>query len=386
VIDLSHVRVVDNHVHPWRQSTQQVTAEELAGHFAFSDAALSSVRDEYLPLAELEGLLRLFRNTNLGVSYFLRELAHFLEVEENWPEVIQARNAVAGADYRAWTTRLFDDVKLSTLLVDEGGSRPRITLDELSQTVPARLRRVARSDNFVRDLLPDADSWPTFFRKYQELLEAAIQDGAIAFKSVIAYRTGLDIQPVSEDEARRNFEATRDAPLIEQKPFRDFLLCHTMDVARERRLWIHIHTAVGDPDIVFQRANPAQLYPLLHSQRFRANRVVLVHGGWPWVGEAAAMVAILPNVYLDVSEGTIFGMPNMRQRIYEVLEACPYSKILYGADGSVPEALWIVARRYKAVLGRVLAELVGEGFCSTREAYDVGTAILAANAERLYEL
>jgi hypothetical protein len=386
VIDLSHVRVVDNHVHPWRQSTQQVSAEELAGHLAFSDGALTSVRDEYLPLAELEGMLRLFRNTNLGVSYFLRELAHFLDVEEAWPAVIEARNAAAGADYRTWTTRLFDDVRLSTLLVDEGGARPRITLDELSQTVSARLRRVARSDNFVRDLLPDADSWPTFFRKYQEALEAAIADGAIAFKSVIAYRTGLDIQPVSEAEAIRNFEASRDAPELEQKPLRDFLLCHTMDVARERGLWIHIHTAVGDPDIVYQRANPAQLYPLLHSKRFRTNRVVLVHGGWPWVGEAAAMVAILPNVYLDVSEGTIFGMPNMRQRIYEVLEACPYSKILYGADGSLPEALWIVARRYKAVLGRVLGELVGEGFCSKREAYDIGTAILAANAERLYEL
>ena len=174
MIDLSDVRIVDNHVRPWRQSTQQVTAEELAGHFAFSDAALTSVRDEYLPLAELEGLLRLFRNTNLGVSYFLRELAHFLDVEETWPAVIQARNAVAGADYRAWTTRLFDDVQLSTLLVDEGGSRPRITLDELSQTVPARLRRVARSDNFVRDLLPDADSWPTFFRNTWPLIRPTI--------------------------------------------------------------------------------------------------------------------------------------------------------------------------------------------------------------------
>src|SRR5207237_2480733 len=104
VIDLSHVRVVDNHVHPWRQSTQQVTAEELAGHVAFSDGALTSVRDEYLPLAELEGTLRLFRNTNLGVSYLLRELAHLLEVEETWPAVVEARNAVASADYRAWTT------------------------------------------------------------------------------------------------------------------------------------------------------------------------------------------------------------------------------------------------------------------------------------------
>jgi predicted TIM-barrel fold metal-dependent hydrolase len=159
-----------------------------------------------------------------------------------------------------------------------------------------------------------------------------------------------------------------------------------MDVARERDLWLHIHAAVGDPDIVYQRANPALLYPLLHSERFRANKVVLVHGGWPWVGEAAAMVAILPNVYLDVSEGTIFGMPNMRQRILEAVEACPYTKILYGADGSVPEALWIVAKRYKAVLGRVLEDLTAEGFCSRRDAHQIGRCILSENATRLYQL
>ena len=211
-------------------------------------------------------------------------------------------------------------------------------------------------------------------------------DGAIAFKSVIAYRTGLDVRPVAEDEARRNFEASRDDAESTQKPFRDFLLCHTMDVARERGLWIHIHAAVGDPDIIYARANPALLYPLLHSERFRANQVVLVHGGWPWVGEAAAMVAILPNVYLDVSEGTIYGMPNIRQRIFEALEACPYTKILYGADGSLPEALWIVARRYKAVLGRVLEELMAEGFCSRGEAYKMARGILSDNAVRLYGL
>jgi predicted TIM-barrel fold metal-dependent hydrolase len=386
VIDLSHVRVVDNHVHPWRESTQQMTADELAGQVAFSDTLVSSVREEYLPLAELDGPLRLFRNTNLGVNYFLRELARFLDVQETWQAVIEARNAAARADYRAWTSRLFENVQLTALLVDEGGAQPRITLEELSRTVPAKLRRVARCDNFVRDLLAETASWSTFFQKYQESLEAAIAEGAIAFKSVIAYRTGLDVQPVSEAEARLNFEQTRTAPIIEQKPFRDFLLCHTLDVARERDLWIHVHVGAGDPDIVYQRANPAPLYPLLHSDRFRANRVVLIHGGWPWAGEGAAIAAILPNVYLDVSEGTLFGMPNMRQRIYEALEACPYSKILYGADGSLPEALWIVARRYKAVLGRVLEELVGDGFCSTREAYDLAAAILHANAERIYDL
>ena len=132
--------------------------------------------------------------------------------------------------------------------------------------------------------------------------------------------------------------------------------------------------------------NPALLYPLLHSERFRENRVVLIHGGWPWVGEAAAMVAILPNVYLDVSEGALFGMPNVRQRIMEALEACPYSKILYGADGSLPEALWIAARRYKDVLGRVLAEMAEEGFCSMPEAETAARMILHDNAVRLYGL
>jgi hypothetical protein len=386
VIDLADVPVVDNHVHPWRASTRHLSGEELGGSVAFSDEVVRSVRREFMPLEQLAPSLRLFRETNLGATFLRGELARFLNVDDDWDTVAAARNGLAEADYRAWAARLFADARIDTLLVDEGGAQPRITLDELGAIAPVRLRRVARSDNFIRDLLLDEDTWARFFLRYQEALDAAIADGSVAFKSVIAYRPGLDVQPVSEDEAGRNFEASRTDVESTQKVFRDFLLCHTMDVARERGLWLHIHAAVGDPDIVYQRANPALLYPLLHSERFRTNKVVLVHGGWPWVGEAAAMVAILPNVYLDVSEGTIFGMPNMRQRILEAMEACPYTKILYGADGSIPEALWIVAKRYKSVLARVLEDLVAEGFCSRREAFEIGRCILSDNAVRLYEL
>jgi hypothetical protein len=144
---------------------------------------------------------------------------------------------------------------------------------------------VARADNFIRDLLPEEDSWPRFFQLYQEALDEAITDGAIAFKSVIAYRTGLDIALVSKAEAGRNFDTSRNSPESEQKAFRDFL-----------------------------------------------------------------------------------------------------SKILYGADGSVPEALWIVARRFKAVLGRLLEDLVAESFCSRRGAFQLARCILRDNAVRLYSL
>jgi hypothetical protein len=386
VIDLSDVPIVDNHVHPWRASSRQLTANQLAGEVAFSQTVVTSVRAEFLPMDQLAPALRLFRDTNLGARYLCNELATFLGVSADWPSVEAARNAGARDDYRAWTGRLFDDVRLEVLCVDEGGSLPRITLEELGSIVPAKLRRVARSDNFIRDLLPETSDWPEFFSRYQAALDEAIRDGAIAIKSVIAYRSGLDVAPVSETEARRDFEAHRLAPERQQKVFRDFLLCHTLDVAREAGVWIHIHAAVGDPDIVYERANPAQLYPLLHSQRFRANQVVLIHGGWPWVGEAAAMAAILPNVYLDVSEGALFGMPNVRQRLMEALEACPYAKILYGADGSIPEALWIASKRFKRALGQVLSELTDEGFCSGPEAAQIARMILHDNAARLYNL
>lgn len=386
MIDLSDVPVIDNHVHPWREATKHQSAEDLASHFTLSGSVVSSVRREFLPQEQLVESLRLFRDSDLNVRYALGELARFLGTEQRWEAAAEARNAAAGADYRGWAERLFRDAGLVGLMVDEGGSRPRITLQELGQIAPAVTRRVARSDNFIRDLLPQEESWPGFFRRYQEEVEAAIRDGAIAFKSVIAYRTGLDIQQVSEDDARRNFEASRQKLEDAQKPFRDFLLCHTMDVARERGLWIHIHAAVGDPDIVYGRANPGQLYPLLHSERFRGNRVVLVHGGWPWVSEAAAMVGILPNVYLDVSEGALYGMANVRQRVMEALEFCPYAKILYGADASNPEGLWVAARRYKRALGQALGDLAGDGFLSPREAYQAGRMILHDNAARLYGL
>jgi hypothetical protein len=162
VIDLADTPVVDNHVHPWRASTQHISVEELAGHVAFSDGVVTSVRREFLPLEQLAPSLRLFRETNLGANFFRSELARFLDVENEWETVVAARNAMAEADYRAWTMRLFADAAIDTLLVDEGGSG--ITLDELGLITPGRLRRVARSDNFIRDLLPQKDTWAAFFQ------------------------------------------------------------------------------------------------------------------------------------------------------------------------------------------------------------------------------
>src|SRR6266567_4693140 len=84
VIDLDDIPVVDNHVHPWRAATQHISVDELAGHVAFSDGVIASVRREFLPLDQLAPTLRLFRQTNLGANLLRGELARLLEVDDDW--------------------------------------------------------------------------------------------------------------------------------------------------------------------------------------------------------------------------------------------------------------------------------------------------------------
>jgi len=78
---------------------------------SFSDTALTSVRQPFLPAAELEPLLDQLRATNVGAGYLRCELARFLNVDDDWTTVTAARNAAAEADYHAWTAHLFDEAK-----------------------------------------------------------------------------------------------------------------------------------------------------------------------------------------------------------------------------------------------------------------------------------
>src|SRR3954465_4975433 len=106
MIDLSNVPFIPTHVPPWRASSAQLEPEQLAIDMAFSEAVVTSVRTEFLPSADLEDSLRLFRRTSISTRVLLHGLARFLGVEDTWEAVTAARNREAGKDYRAYTTRL----------------------------------------------------------------------------------------------------------------------------------------------------------------------------------------------------------------------------------------------------------------------------------------
>ena len=128
--------------------------------------------------------------------------------------------------------------------------------------------------------------------------ERAPTEDAVAFKSIIAYRTGLDVREWSRDEARAAFERWREDGWRESrehaKPVRDTLLRRTFEVAaaagglpdphplRRRR--------PGDRARPRPPAGPVPAAVRAH----RTSRCVLIHSGQPWLDEGAYVASILP--------------------------------------------------------------------------------------------
>jgi predicted TIM-barrel fold metal-dependent hydrolase len=127
------------------------------------------------------------------------------------------------------------------------------------------------------------------------------------------------------------------------------------------------------------------LGPLL--TRFAAQPTVLIHSGFPWLGEATYLAALYPLAYLELSLYLPWGMLDMDRVLTQVIGAAPTNKILYGSDeASEPEILWVSAQTARLALERVLGSAVERDFMTLQEAETVGRAILSQNVLQLHGL
>ncbi len=220
--------------------------------------------------------------------------------------------------------------------------------------------------------------------------EAAAREGAVAFKSVLAYRTGLDVQPVSASDARAAFERWRGDGWRESrehaKPVRDRLLHRVMEVARAADLPVHIHCGGGDAEIVLGYARPQDLVPFLTAHLDQP--VVLIHAGQPWLAEGAYVASILTHVYLELSITLPWASLAADQLVELLLGVAPTSKVLYGSDeASEPEVLWLSAQIGREVLGRVLGRALDHGWVDAwPRRSGIGAGVLAGNVLALHGL
>jgi uncharacterized protein len=385
-IDLADCPVIDVHCHGWR--TQELLSLDptgfadritMMGMCLISSGLVDDALDEHLRL--------LTDSTPLALA-LRRRLSAQLGCESTREALGEARLARLRDDATGYLRELWADAGLAGLIVDEGYPQPTIPGTDLAAEAGIPVHRVARIEPWIVALRDGAGSFDELEDAFVAEAERAPGEGAVAFKSIIAYRTGLDVREWSRADARSAFERWRADGWRESrehaKPVRDMLLRRTFEVADAAgRLPVHIHTGGGDPAIVLGHARPQDLFPLLNERLHHP--VVLIHAGQPWLDEGAYVASILPHVYLDVSITVPWASLAIDQKLETLLGIAPPAKVLYGSDeASEPEVLWFSAHAGREALGRVLGRAVERGWLVDDEARRIGAGVLGGNAARLH--
>ena len=228
-------------------------------------------------------------------------------------------------------------------------------------------------------------------------LEREKAGGAIAVKFEVAYLRSFDFTDVDDHTASdiymwAHFAATRRrVDQAQYKLLQDFLFRYIAGECGRLGMAVHLHTMSGGGGYFdIGGANPTRLEPIFNDQRLRKTQFVMLHGGWPFIREAGAMLQ-KPNVYLDLSqEALTFPPRTLATWLREWLETFP-EKVLFGTDGypyndalGWEESTWIASRNARLALGLALTGMVQDGEINRGRAEEIARAVLRTNAVRLY--
>lgn len=383
---LEGTSAVDVHCHGWR--SDEVAALPPRGFLDRITMLGMCLVSSGLEDEGLREILELTTDTAPIAVAMADRLGAILGCEPTRDGLAAARTAALG-DHRAYLRRLWADAGVDDLVMDDGYPLPRIDGRALGEEVGLRVHRVCRIEPIITEARDAAGSYAELADAFTAGLEEAVADGSIAFKSVIAYRTGLDVVEWSPGDCEAAFTRWRRDGWTETrehaKPVRDALLRRALAVARGAGIPVHIHCGGGDPAIVLEHARPSDLFPVLAAHMDQP--VVLIHSGWPWVEEGAFVASILPHVYLDTSLSTPWASLAIDSRLEILLGIAPPAKVMYGSDeASEPEVIWLSAHLAREALARVLETGVERRQLNRAAAARIGADVMGGNARRLHGL
>lgn len=370
--------MIDDHAHPF---PLEFAPLELAS------ISLDARSDAAGPPRRLRaGPGRLFQEVLTG------GLAHLLGCDFEEPaDVVALRDAQAEKDWSAWVRRLFDDAGIDGMLLDEGVSSTNAGPVEAYSALTGRpFWRLARVDALVDELIGAQATASEVVAAVEDFMRAAAASGAVGFKTILAYRTGLAVDPdVSLEEAAASLavEGGEGRPVRRRaKALRDLVTRTLLAGAAELGKPVQIHTGFGDSDIRLADADPLLLEPLLDSPAGSAATVVLIHGSYPWHEQVGYLATVRPNVYAELSLSNLFAPLGVTRRLLALVDLTPRDKLLVGSDGhGAPETHWFACRMLSAAFEELSVELAAAG---ARPAWVEATrrAVFEENAREVYSL
>ncbi len=377
MLDLNSIPVVDNHCHP---ILLQQHMDVLQFRSYFSEATHPSFAQKHLP------------NT-VYYLWLLRQMASIYGSSRAEEAVIAARSRQS-AD--TLLRSLIQAANIDTLVLDVAhpASDECYSPERISQVGQCRTVSLLRLETLMQRLVAEHNDFDEMVERFSLEVSAIREKGYCGLKSIVAYRTGLDIAEWSKDDAVSSFAearieaATKGQLRIAHKPLIDYLLHIAFAKAAEQQIPIQFHTGYGDGDLDMRLANPLHLRAVLERPDYRSMQVVLLHESYPYCQFGAYLAAIYPHVYFDLSYTIPFvDKLEMLNFTRQALSIAPVSKLMYSSDGiHVPEMHWAAALRGRKIIGQVLQEMVNADEIDEQQAYRLAQQILHDTAYTVYKL
>jgi predicted TIM-barrel fold metal-dependent hydrolase len=246
-------------------------------------------------------------------------------------------------------------------------------------------------------------SVPATLREYTSrvvtpTLERQKREGAVAVKFEAAYLRALDFADASESEASRVYARYARGPdseaaptAREYKPLQDFLFRYVAREAGRLGMAVHIHTGNGVGGYFgVAGSNPALLESAFNDPALHKTNFVLIHGGWPFADQAAALL-LKPNVYADFSAQTFARSPHsLAQTLRGWLELAP-EKVMFATDAFAltpevgwEEVGWLSNKTGRDALAIALTGMMRDGEITRTRASELARMVMRDNAATLY--
>jgi hypothetical protein len=297
------------------------------------------------------------------------------------PEDYLARRAELGAEEVA--RRLLRTSGVDTFCVDTGFRGGELTTPaQLADLAGGVAHEVVRLET-VAESIVDGDPGE-FGARFAERLAAEVASrGAVAVKSVAAYRCGLALTsapppPAVLAEAVAHRAGRRvDDPIV---------ISALVWTAVEQGLPVQFHVGYGDRDLTLYHSDPSLLTPFLRAMPPEVP-ILLLHC-YPFHRAAGYLAAVYGNVHVDVGLAlNHLGPSRAGALLAEALDGVPFGKMLYSSDAfGLPELYALGALTFRRGLAEVLGARVSAGEWTRADAERVAAMIGAGNAERVYRL
>jgi uncharacterized protein len=305
------------------------------------------------------------------------------------PDEYLSRRAELGAD--EVNRLLLGSAGVAEFVIDTGfATDDLLDLDGMAAASGARTREIVRLETVAEEVAAAGDDAATFADAFDEGLDRRLRAGAIATKSIVAYRHGFGFDPERPTAAEVTAAAGKWFAEIDSgarpRATDPRILRHALWTAIDAGVPLQLHVGFGDSDVHLALANPLLLTEFIRLAEPSGTPVMLLHC-YPFHREAGYLAHIYPRVYFDVGVAVNYLGAQSRQLVAESLETGPFGKQLYSSDAWGPAELHhIGSRLWRRAFTAVVGAWVDSGDWRRDDAVRVARMIARENAERVYRL